>query len=73
MDLARIPRANENCIVTTLNYLGELYGLNIDKKSKLEVILRRIRDTIRLSEKSVSEYLSVYEILFNGIRETVFR
>ena len=74
MDLARILRANENCIVTTLNYLGELYGLNIDKKSKLEVMLRRIRDTIRLSEQCEREYLSVYEILFNRIREnTVFR
>ena len=53
MDLARILRANENCIVTTLDYLGELYGLNIDKKSKLEVMLRRIRDTIRKAKKSL--------------------
>ena len=43
MDLARILRANDNCIVSTLDYLGELYGLNIDKKSELEVMLRRIR------------------------------
>ena len=32
-------------------------------------MLRRIRDTIRLSEQCEREYLSVYEILFNRIRE----
>ena len=53
MDLARFLRANENWIVTTLDYLGELYGLNIDKKSKLEVMLGRIRYTIRKANKSL--------------------
>ena len=43
LDLARILGGIDNCITTTPSVLSELYGLYIDKKSKLEVILRRIR------------------------------
>ncbi|KAI6647523.1 hypothetical protein LOD99_8789 [Oopsacas minuta] len=53
LDLARILKANGNCVQTTLCYLSDLHGLNDAKQAKLELILRRIRDMIRTSKKSL--------------------
>ncbi|KAI6653963.1 hypothetical protein LOD99_3139 [Oopsacas minuta] len=53
LDLARILKANGNCVQTTLCYLSDLHGLDDAKQAKLELILRRIRDMIRTSKKSL--------------------
>ena len=42
---------NSNCILTTLDELDRILALDADKNKYLELLLHKIRDTVRISKK----------------------
>ena len=42
---------NPNCILTTLDELDRILALDADKNKYLELLLHKIRDTVRISKK----------------------
>ena len=52
IEFARLLKENNNCILTTVNYLQQNFELDFDKKS-LESILFRIRDRVKKAKKSL--------------------
>ena len=41
---------NSNCILTTLDELDRILALDADKNKYLELLLHKIRDTVRISK-----------------------
>ena len=42
---------NSNCILTTLDELDRILALDADKNKYLELLLHKIRDTVRICKK----------------------
>ena len=53
IEFARLLKENNNCILTTVNYLQQNFELDFDKKKSLESILFRFRDRVKKAEKSL--------------------
>ena len=53
IEFARLLKENNNCILTTVNYLQQNFELDFDKKKSLESILFRIRDRVKKAKKSL--------------------
>ena len=46
-------KENNNCILTTVNYLEQIFELDFDKKKSLESVLFRNRDRVKMAKKSL--------------------
>ena len=53
IEFARILKENNNCILTTVNYLEQIFELYFDKKKSLESVLFRNRDRVKMAKKSL--------------------
>ena len=53
IEFARILKENNNCIITTVNYIEQNFQLDFDKKKSLESVLFRIRDKVKKAKKSL--------------------
>ena len=53
IEFVRILKENNNCILTTVNYLELIFELDFDKKKSLESVLFRIRDRVKKAKKSL--------------------
>ena len=47
LELAKILKDNNNCVSTTLNYLGEIFEIAFQTRKQLEALLLRVRSKIR--------------------------
>ena len=53
LEFARVLKDNDNCILTTLNFLGQYIDLDLDKWKNLEAVLIRIRSKVKNAKKSL--------------------
>ena len=47
IEFARILKENNNCIITTVDYIEQNFQLDFNKKKSLESVLFRIRDKVK--------------------------
>ena len=53
LEFARVLKDNVNCILTTLNFLGQYIDLDLDTWKNLEAVLIRIRSKVKKAKKSL--------------------
>ena len=53
LKFARVLKDNDNCILTTLNFLGQYIDLDLDTRKNLEAVLIKIRSKVKKAKKSL--------------------
>ena len=53
LEFARVLKDNDNCILTTLNFLGQYIDLDLDTRKNLEAVFIRIRSKVKKAKKSL--------------------